>query len=401
MKVKYLLAVLVLLLAIPWQSQVVEASSASYAIQWKDKKWEGAGPIMRNEEWYIPAGVLKDAYGVDLKSSEGGILQLASTSETNPAFRYQPTYYKQEVITIMYHNVEKNPTDPSFISTKQFEEQIKAMQTAGFQFISMDDYVQFMLNKKPIPNNAVLITFDDGYETFYTEAYPILKKYNVPATNFVIVSAVDNKTGRKKMTWDQMREMKKEGYSFYSHSYDSHAYKPINSKGVVKPMLTHQLYNEKTKKLETREQYLDRVKADLSLAEKRLKEELNNTYGVIAFPYGAANKDVLQIAKDLGVNVTFTVKPGINNINTRNGFRVNGGNQKIKTEDLIRQMRNRGVKQTKKVKEQVQWNGIPVEFKYKPFIASGRWYLSTKELEKQFGLVIKIDQKNKVITLSP
>ncbi|MCG7408843.1 polysaccharide deacetylase family protein [Paenibacillus sp. ACRRX] len=381
-----------------------DAKGVEYAISWGKEQWQDGKAVKRNNEWYIPVTALGQAYGIKAQTSnKGKVLDLSNTVQMNPMFRFQPKYYENEVITIMYHNIEQNPKDVTFISPQQLEDQITSLLANGFNVISMNDYMQYMLNGKPVPDNAVLLTFDDGYETFYSYVYPLFRKYNLTATNFVIASTIDNRAhvGRRKLTWEQMREMKQAGFSFFSHTYNSHAYAPINSRGVMKPMLTRYLYNNKTKQTESRDQYLTRVRGDLAMAERRLKEELQNSYSVLAFPYGAFNKDVLRICKELGINVTFTVKRGINNKNTRNGFRINGGNQNIKTQDLMEQLRNRGVKSKQRSSYQVTWNGVGVAFKQNPFQQAGRWYLPLRDLQQTFGVRYQVDNVKRTIQLFP
>ncbi|MCU6340168.1 polysaccharide deacetylase family protein, partial [Enterobacter quasiroggenkampii] len=113
-----------------------------------------------------------------------------------------------------------------------------------------------------------------------TEVYPIMQKYHIPATNFVIVSTIDNRksAGRPKLTWEQMREMKRNGMSFFSHTYNSHVYTVVNEQGSLRPMLSKPEYLKKLHRKETRTEFTAKVKKDLKRAEDRLKQMLGNTY---------------------------------------------------------------------------------------------------------------------------
>ncbi|MFX3636509.1 MAG: polysaccharide deacetylase family protein [Candidatus Pristimantibacillus sp.] len=249
-------------------------------------------------------------------------------------------YYSDKVAVLMYHDITAVPLeDKSVISVELFKEQMEMLRTNGFQVITLDQYKDFMLNEGKVPDNAVLITFDDGYKSFYTEAFPILQEYNYSAVNFVIVSDVANEStlskGRPKFSWDDMREMKKAGMYFYSHTNDLHRYGAMREDGMQKPVMTRRQYFKDEKRMETEEEYTARITNDLTTAELKLKEELGNTNGVIAFPYGAYNKEVLEILKSVGIEFSFTVKEGINERGQTNGFRVNGSKAGESAKQLI------------------------------------------------------------------
>lgn len=253
-----------------------------------------------------------------------------------------PVYYSNQVAILMYHHIVDKPEKPHMLPVKQFRQHMEMLKTNGFNVISMDQYIDFMTRGTAIPNNAVLLTFDDGYDSFYTHAYPILKEYGYTATNFVIVSFIDNRIGIPKLTWDQMREMKEEGMSFYSHTYDSHKYAPINAKGVERPMLSHRLYLKDKKRVETQKEYIKRITDDLALAEKRLREELGNTRGGIAFPYGTFNDEVLEVLKSMGIEITFTIKKGMTTKKDINALRFDAGNIEYTAEKLAELLKGQG-----------------------------------------------------------
>lgn len=250
------------------------------------------------------------------------------------------TYYSDQVAVLMYHHIEDKSEQPHILPVQHFKRQLELLQINGFHVISMDDYINFMTKGAAIPDNAILLTFDDGYESFYTHAFPVLKKYNYPATNFVIVSSIDNRHGRAKLTWEQMREMKQAGMSFYSHTYNSHKYGTINAYGNKKPVLTHCLYMRDKGRRETGGEYIRRITADLAAAETRLRQELGNRQGILAFPYGAFNKDVHAAMKSLNIKLSFTIKKGMTTRANRHALRFDAGNSKQLPEDLILLLKN-------------------------------------------------------------
>lgn len=246
-------------------------------------------------------------------------------------------YYRNHVIVLMYHEVAAKPKDDKALSLAKFEQQLQLMRRNNFHWITMAQYKQFILKDAPVPDNAVLMTFDDGYESFYTDTYPVLKKYHVPATNFLIVNTVGNPRhiGIPKVTWQQVEQMHRNGYDFYNHTFDSHLYVSDNAKGKQGPALAAPMYLKNVKRTETTREYLKRVTTDLRQANTVLAQKIGNKDDILAFPYGAYTNSVLRVCHKIGIDITFTVKNGINGYGQRNGFRVNAGGSDDQPSALI------------------------------------------------------------------
>lgn len=256
--------------------------------------------------------------------------------DKSPAFYYglkqTPTdpagfYYRDRVVVLMYHDVSQEPKDIASLSTANFEKQLALMQANNFKWITMSEYRDFILHGAPVPDNAVLLTFDDGYESLYTQAYPLLKQYGAPASSFLIVSKVGEKEAyNPKVTWEQIKEMQQNGITFFNHTFDSHRYMPTApDNGNRKPMLARPIYLKKEQRMETFEEYEKRVTEDLRKATDRLRTELDAPTYALAFPYGAYSDTVLEISKQLGIDITFTVLSGSNVADDTNGYRLNAG----------------------------------------------------------------------------
>ncbi len=107
-------------------------------------------------------------------------------------------YYKGEknikIPILLYHSItkEKSERKDYFVRTseEQFEKQISGLINLGYTFITYDDLIKYNNNEIALPEYVVLLTFDDGYLDNYENAFPILQKYNIPATIFVIDSCV-------------------------------------------------------------------------------------------------------------------------------------------------------------------------------------------------------------------
>lgn len=134
---------------------------------------------------------------------------------------------------LMYHSVgESVDWQPGVdISVEAFAAQMDFLKRHNYNVISLDELVGLLKNRSKIPARTVVITFDDGYMNNYTRAYPILRKYNFPATFFIIVNYLGKKKkfyGREMefMTPEVLKEMLASGIvTIGSHTKD-HFYLP-------------------------------------------------------------------------------------------------------------------------------------------------------------------------------
>ncbi|MCR8656565.1 polysaccharide deacetylase family protein [Paenibacillus endoradicis] len=236
------------------------------------------------------------------------------------------------IAVLMYHDFGYRG-NPAVINKEVFADQMNSLAEHEFNVISMEQYVDYMEGKIELPKKSVLITFDDGYEDFYEIAYPILQQHQFPATNFVVVKSSDepNPEYFPHLTWDQMREMKANGMSFYSHTYDSHI--KINEEEDKYPLLANYLEGE------TSLEYKARVREDLENAQKLLVKELGEQANILAFPYGSYSDELLEVMDEIGIDHAFTIKRGINE---RGGdgiyYRINAGLSSLDGEGLVRKI---------------------------------------------------------------
>ena len=98
------------------------------------------------------------------------------------------TNVNSHIAIIMYHHIgnKKDSYLLNRINTTVFERQMKYIQNT-YNIISFKELINAFVEKISLPRNAAIITFDDGYKNNYSEAFPILKKYNIPATIFLTI----------------------------------------------------------------------------------------------------------------------------------------------------------------------------------------------------------------------
>lgn len=113
---------------------------------------------------------------------------------------------------IMYHSVsaQADPANRTNVSVAAFERQMRYLKERRYNVITLETLAELIKNKKKIPPQSIAITFDDGYKNNYTFAYPVLKKYNLPATIFIILNEVGRPEG-DRLDWGQIRQMQASG----------------------------------------------------------------------------------------------------------------------------------------------------------------------------------------------
>lgn len=236
------------------------------------------------------------------------ILLIAFMNFLPSLVRANDVVYSNEVVVLVYHHIDDQVQGSVTISTTLFEKQLEAMQRKGYHFISMDEFKSFKSEGAAIPDNAVLVTFDDGYKSFYTNAFPILKKMRIPAVNFVITKDMDNPGGTliPSLSREEIKKMRKEfaGIDFQCHSDALHA---MNN---GKPLLTNKISQNGI--TETDDEFKQRILNDTRIGLAKLNE-VNGSKSVdsYAYPFGSYDDHTITYLQEAGVKFAFTTKSGI------------------------------------------------------------------------------------------
>jgi peptidoglycan/xylan/chitin deacetylase (PgdA/CDA1 family) len=217
---------------------------------------------------------------------------------------YKPQMvYKDQLAVLMYHHVYDQDTSSSTITTKLFREQLTYLQTKGYHFISLQQMKEF-LNGAPIPDNAALVTFDDGYESFYKNAYPVLKELAIPAVNFIITQTLEHPKQDipKKMSREEIKAMLADSslIEVQCHTDALHNKVPHGE-----ALLIGHISSEG--KQETKEQYKQKVVQDTQACLNKLKPLNLSTVDSMAYPYGIFNQSAAQYVHEAGIQYAFTI----------------------------------------------------------------------------------------------
>lgn len=196
------------------------------------------------------------------------------------------------VAVLGYHDFsEKLPETAMRIHTSKFRKQMATIRQLGITVISWDDFVAWKKGEKSLPEKSLLLTFDDGWKSVYTDALPILREFNYPFTLYLYEKYVDG--GGKALTTPMIREMITAGAAIGSHSV-SHPY----------PLAVRK----------SRKKGPDAFDAFLRKEMGESKRFLETSFAVkansYAYPGGFYTSEMLPLAKEFGYEYCFTVVPG-------------------------------------------------------------------------------------------
>ena len=121
------------------------------------------------------------------------------------------------VPVLMYHSIDHNDKNTKLsVSPESFARQMEFLRKNNYNVVPLERVVPYIIRREKPPAKTIAITLDDGFHNNYQDAYPVLKRYNIPATIFVIV----NRVGAPGfLTWDEIKEMSDSGIiTIGSHS---------------------------------------------------------------------------------------------------------------------------------------------------------------------------------------
>lgn len=218
-------------------------------------------------------------------------------------------------VTVMnYHHFgyegEYPRVDNIRVEPEMFKKQLQALKDEGYTTITQEELSDYLHGTGTIPEKSLLITIDDGFESVYEYAYPILEEMDMTAVLFPIISEIEDgeRFGVPMMSWEEIKEVVETGVmEVGNHTYDLH-YRGNGYKAGYEAMIWN--YDENGKRL-TIPQQRNRIKQDLLKAERIYKENTGLEMSkAISYPFGAYNLLTLNIAKDLGYELGYTTKSG-------------------------------------------------------------------------------------------
>jgi len=184
-------------------------------------------------------------------------------------------------VILQYHHFSDQTPGITSVTLKQFDDHLAYLQSHEFNVLPLRQVVNALRNNKQLPDRCVSLTVDDAYLSVYQNAFPRLKKLAWPLTVFVNTEAVDQGLD-SYMSWDQMRELSKQGVLFENHGHGHiHMIRKNNA--------------------ESDEDWRQRVADDISMAQQRITEEMGIAPQLFAHPYGEYNPVTLNIISSKGL----------------------------------------------------------------------------------------------------
>lgn len=148
---------------------------------------------------------------------------------------------RANVPVLCYHQIRHPaPGDTDYVrsllvSPEVFDEQLTALQQAGYTTITAEQYVAHIAKGTELPPKPVLLTFDDGHHTHYDTVLPALKRHDMVGTFFIMTVVLGNPGW---VTRDQVREMRDAGMSIGSHTWDHQSVKDLKTAKDFKTQFT-------------------------------------------------------------------------------------------------------------------------------------------------------------------
>ena len=195
------------------------------------------------------------------------------------------TANSDDSVVLLYHDiseVDNLGNSQMTISRDNFYAHMRYLND-NYNIISIGEYYGNLLNSGKAPHNAVMLTFDDGYESFYTYAYPILKELDIPATIFLVTDTIGTEN---HLTWNQIKELCSSGIITIGNHTKSHC--------DLENIEDNQYFQE------------------LIESKNVIEENTQKQCKFISYPYGNINDGVIEFLHQNGYSAGFMLAEEFN-----------------------------------------------------------------------------------------
>ncbi|WP_181935611.1 polysaccharide deacetylase family protein [Wenzhouxiangella sp. 15190] len=182
-------------------------------------------------------------------------------------------------VILLYHHVSDETPPSTSVTPERFEAHLDYLDQHDFEIWPLERLLTATIDgEEAVPDKVVAITFDDAYESVYTEAWPELRERGWPFAVFVNTDAVD--AGHSPyMDWEQLRTLHEDGVTIGNHSA-SHGHLIARRDG------------------ERESDWEKRVEADIERADRGISEEIGVEPVVFAYPYGEDSAALAEVVGD-------------------------------------------------------------------------------------------------------
>jgi peptidoglycan/xylan/chitin deacetylase (PgdA/CDA1 family) len=200
-----------------------------------------------------------------------------------------------KAIILMYHNIDNPPKGAMipnlYVTPRMFKFQMWYLRISGFKVVSIREMLD-TLSRGNLDFNMAAITFDDGYQDFYRNAYPVLKRYEYPSTVYVVTGLM----GRPNV-WDARNE------NHGKPLMDAKTILEISERGVE--IGSHTKSHPELTRVSPAEQF-----AEIAESKKELEDLLDSPVDSFCYPGGDHNEQVKEAVKKAGYRHAVTTHRG-------------------------------------------------------------------------------------------
>lgn len=246
-----------------------------------------------------------------------GCLLTAGAAVAQPPLAPKPADDAEYPIVLGLHQVvpDSMSVEPNMpvAHVSVIESALRWLRDNGIRTLTMDEYCEAVRRPDP-PHDTILLTVDDGYETVYTQLYPLMRKYGMHLVSFVITDHVGKRNTENPhqpwLDWEQCRELQQSGYvDIEAHAARGHQKIKGRVAGHVTagPWLLTRLYDPATRVIETQAAFEKRVRQEFMEARDTIEREVGRRPRAFCWPFGATNDFALQACRAGGFEVSFTL----------------------------------------------------------------------------------------------
>ena len=233
-----------------------------------------------------------------LQAQETPITAIETTLATTPPVKDAVEVFEDDgsrVAVLGYHVFHATlPATQMRIPTSKFRRQMEAIKKSNIPVITLEQFLAWRRGEGEVPPQSILITMDDGWRSVYTEAFPIMREFQLPFTIYLYKNYVGANRGSRALSLDMIREMVSSKLcSIGSHSVSHPFPSKIKSAAKAGP-----------------ESYDKFLRNELGRSKKFLDDTLGIKVTTYAYPGGYHTEEMFPLADEFGYDHLFTVKPG-------------------------------------------------------------------------------------------
>ena len=211
---------------------------------------------------------------------------------------------------VMYHHINKNSKywNDYTISPEQFREDLEYIRESGYNVITAKQLIDFADGRGELPEKPIMLTFDDGFESFLTYAVPLLEEYNMPAVMAVVgrytdmySETEDHNVNYSHLNWQELEKLSSSPVvELAVHTYNMHSLGQRRGCSI--------------KPGEDVQQFKTEFGADLDKIEGAFVEHLGFVPEIFAYPYGLYCNEARQVLESRGYKLLLTCDERVNEL---------------------------------------------------------------------------------------